>query len=827
MAEWNIIIDSDDFPDPPNAEEPPRQPRFHVRWLVVIGVIIALLLAAALTLYRQRSDRRTALREDLVATIFEEETIRFFGDPAQADDLTIANAPERWQKAYERTFDTGSQWPPVNINITDIVYNGECVILDLTLDSAAQTRAYCQQEQRWRRAPVAATVWGQDSISMEPAPNIRLTFWPRDQEFAETVARDLAAFFDTLNQATPHDVSIPPTEIIIKPADLAPPLIAQDEAQITLNSPLLVPSSRLGGEADVRLHLAQAVLDRIYPTEAAEDTFSSMADNASSFLPGAGRLLKGIQAVIAAHLFLSPAEREVLVQSWRNHLEGRWVSPLFEYPLRPAADPADRLTAAHLMAEYIYQTGGLAGLLALVEQTPSSKSWDALFKTTLNRTTVVLENKAAAFSRGEIIDNTPTPPSETFSPPLAATVTAYKDQGPQTYVTLPDQNYPVQVEFPPDMVVPAANGVSLPARCLPPGTQIELSGEWLELQHRFAAEEITLTDDVLPLNILPAPSDSIAYLTINSKLVSLRQDGTLHPLIALTDTIQFVPLPIKGNEAPHFLFQRTLPGCDRVWFIHYQTDKGIINQWLSPPKPIEWAWRIDRQDMLFFKLEKESGQFIYQINHSASPQMIGQSEIPVTFLGWNESAKQLVFHSPWMDFTNLGLLEPNTGAISDLQMYIKPIQMRDLSPDGRWLVVLPEPDNLFERPRRLNLFDVNRLTSTKFLEIMADEGIGPTAWSLYLENPQIAILFGPLYGDDAMRLNRLAIATPGQPETLTTIVEAAAGQQLAAPVFCRNGSLLYQIEENGRFELRRWRPDTPQQTTPLTLAESFKPVACP
>ena len=94
MPEWQIIIDSDDFPEP-TQEEPPRHPRLHPRWLVVIGVGVALVLATILSLYRQRDDNRSQLKQDLTAAIFEEETVRHFGDPEQAINLIAPNVPEQ------------------------------------------------------------------------------------------------------------------------------------------------------------------------------------------------------------------------------------------------------------------------------------------------------------------------------------------------------------------------------------------------------------------------------------------------------------------------------------------------------------------------------------------------------------------------------------------------------------------------------------------------------------------------------------------------------------------------------------------------------------
>jgi hypothetical protein len=822
MPEWQIIIDSDDFPDPSTEEEPPRRPRFHPRWLLVIGVIVALLLAGILSLFRQRAQGVTNLEQDLTAAIFEEETIRHFGDPAQSSDLIIPNARKKWQQSYANTFHNGIQSPPNTIEITDIQFNGECAVIDVKLDNDEKTRAYCLNDQQWKRAPISASVWGQEQASIGLENGITLRYWPRDREFTQSLAEDLNQLFDTLRQ-TGHQIDETqlPTEIVIQPIDMASPLIADNGPQIVLNSPLLVPITTVSGQADVRLSLAQTMLARMYSTNSAALGSDNFAD-----LPGATRILEAIHTVMAAHVLLNSADQQQLVNTWRDQLDGQWGSPLYQQPLNPAADSFNQVVAARLMAEYIYQSNGMAGLVDLAEQLSTTNSWDTLFLSILNRSTADLEKEVIAFSAEKTITANPanTLP-ETPTQSLAATLTGYAGESSQPFASIALQDEPIWLDFSATPPVITADGASIPAYCIPPGTDFEISGEWLEFQRRFQVNSISLSQKIAPLTIPPSPDDTIAFLTTNQHLTALSQDGELHPLINLDASLQMAPLPIAADKPPHFLFSLDLPLCEHTWLVRYTTDKGITNTWLSPPAPTKWAWRVSENDPLFFKLENETGHTIYQTNNSLTPEVVSQTQIPITVLGWNQQAQQLVFQSPWMDFTNLGLIEPTTGNISKLQMHIKPIQMRELSPDGQWLIILPEPDNLFERPHQLSLFNMEDLTTNKFLEIMAEEGIGSTIWSLYLDQPQIAILFGPLYGDDAMRLQRLAIAVPDQPETLTTVVEAGTGEQLASPVFCSDGSLLYQVEKNSQFQLNRWNPDQASQTL-LTLNQPFELMVC-
>jgi hypothetical protein len=83
-----------------------------------------------------------------------------------------------------------------------------------------------------------------------------------------------------------------------------------------------------------------------------------------------------------------------------------------------------------------------------------------------------------------------------------------------------------------------------------------------------------------------------------------------------------------------------------------------------------------------------------------------------------------------------------------------------------------------------------------------------------------------LVTDDILHPTRLLIASPDQAETYMIVAQAAEGEQLAAPVFCSDGSLLYRVDHNSQYQLKRQEPGLPAQTL-LTLDQQFEPLACP
>ena len=153
MAEWQIL-DSDDFPEisPDEQETPPSRSRWG--WVVLAGGILAFLIVVGYTTLRERQvERRTAVRDDLEAIIFEEETQQFLGNAEQAIELMLPHSPDRWQQAYQQTF-SGDEIrpPPGSTQLNDISFDGTCAVVNVTLVNSEQVRVYCLHGEGWRRA---------------------------------------------------------------------------------------------------------------------------------------------------------------------------------------------------------------------------------------------------------------------------------------------------------------------------------------------------------------------------------------------------------------------------------------------------------------------------------------------------------------------------------------------------------------------------------------------------------------------------------------------------------------------------------------------------
>src|SRR5262245_20671897 len=101
MSEWRIVTTDEATPHSRISS------RFVSRrsWLMWLGIITAILaVARLLALRQQRALRQQALREDLKAHIFQEETERFLGHQTQIANLIVADAPPAWQQAYRHEF---------------------------------------------------------------------------------------------------------------------------------------------------------------------------------------------------------------------------------------------------------------------------------------------------------------------------------------------------------------------------------------------------------------------------------------------------------------------------------------------------------------------------------------------------------------------------------------------------------------------------------------------------------------------------------------------------------------------------------------------------
>ena len=127
----------------------------------------------------------------------------------------------------------------------------------------------------------------------------------------------------------------------------------------------------------------------------------------------------------------------------------------------------------------------------------------------------------------------------------------------------------------------------------------------------------------------------------------------------------------------------------------------------------------------------------------------------------------------------------------------------------------------------MELLNLETLEESTLVQVERTEAIGPAIWSPYLEDPRVALLSGPMAANDILHPARLLVASPDRPGKYRVIAEAEAGEQLATPVFCAGGGLLYRVDrENNEYRLIYLSPDQPAKLL-LTSDRPFQPVACP
>ena len=828
----------------------------HRRWLTWPGIIvIILLIAGLLTLRQQRASRQAALREDLKAHIFQEETELFLGNEARAAELMITNAPLGWKRAYRRLFSLGkAKSPPGPLEIDEVEFDGQCALVTLTLGDDPQLRAYCLSQQQWRRAPVSKAAWGEAERVTTLENGAQLRYWPRDQRFAEALTADLNRCLETLRQHNIGDpAKIVPFEILIEPHDLQGPLILIEDHYLILNSPWLAsarPEQGLSGETAVRLALVEALLQQARP------------DKVSS-LPGATQFVAGLRSVIAMELLLSPAHQAELLEFWRSHLEPEWTSPFFAELLDPAhPNPNFQMEwTARLAAHYLFTQKDMAALLRLVNKIPEATSWDQLFQAEFGRSTIALEQEMVQYAYGRAVDIgvSGLAPSSSLSLPSFKGTLSQLEIGPagqgRLYLEVSGQDWPLPVELPPELWVQTARGDSLAPGCLTPGTQVEVKGNWLELQRRLEATQVFVQDEITPVELEPAPAETVAYLIQGEDvepgepvdngadsitqpalkpnylsdlrtLMALQPNGTFHSLLLLNPSAQVIQLPMTPENRLQLLLILNQPGCDRAWFVLYRPDQGVVGQWLAPPEPMQWLWRADKQDFIFFKAN--SRRLVYEIYSSTDsflPELLRTADLPLLFVGWNTQNGQLVTHISHLQEAYLGLFDLASGAITS-RPHDSPLKYYTPSPGGNWLAYLNwSREGPLQRLEVLNMSDQSE--ATLLVELLGDYALWPPVWSMNLNDPKIAILGGPVIPDQVHPFPKwLILADPNYPNGKLPLAEALEGEALAYPIFCADGSIAYRVAREGEYRFIHYNYGSTRETW-LTTNWPFLPLACP
>jgi hypothetical protein len=399
------------------------------------------------------------------------------------------------------------------------------------------------------------------------------------------------------------------------------------------------------------------------------------------------------------------------------------------------------------------------------------------------------------------------------------------------------------------------DGLSVPAGCIPPGSKLEFDGTWLEVPWRLQAEQV-IVKEIIALGLRPAPADTIAYLVedevsdeqtmvINDILLSsqsglaaaklpasrrlfaLRQNGSLRRLVSLDQNVRVFSIATAAGESLRLLFTLDLPTCDRSWFVLYEPEQGITGQWLAPANPLQWIWRPDRQDILFFVPRAGGRGFeIYKTGSTLALDPVSRTFAPLVFVGWNIELGRPVNMLAWFDTTYIDTLKLTTGGLERVHSYFQPIRAPRLSPRGEWLVYLSGQKNPFTPAKRLGLLHLKTQNDITSIQVAANEGVGFPTWSTYLEQVALAVLSGPVSDGTMLRPSRLFLISPDRSADPILVAQARDDEQLGAPVFCSDGSLLYRIERENHYYLLHHAPGTPGQIV-LEHSRLFRPVACP
>jgi hypothetical protein len=194
-------------------------------------------------------------------------------------------------------------------------------------------------------------------------------------------------------------------------------------------------------------------------------------------------------------------------------------------------------------------------------------------------------------------------------------------------------------------------------------------------------------------------------------------------------------------------------------------------------------------------------------------------------VGWHVQTDQFVFYTFDFDATAIGLFDFDTGPT--FQSYYLLLRGRRLSPDGNWLAYVSSGRRSDFVPDRLELINLTDQSIIVPLRVRVKEGVTPPVWSLYLNQPRLAILAGPAEDYDPLPIpTRLLVLSLDQQTDPQIVARAGEGEEFASPVFCSDGALLYQAHSGETYRLLRQMPGQEAETL-FTADQPFHPLACP
>ncbi|MEM7344490.1 MAG: hypothetical protein AAF485_09610, partial [Chloroflexota bacterium] len=746
-------------------------------------------------------------------------------------EMIIPNAPSQWQDDYRRLLSEEMPYQVDKVDVEVLEFDGTCALAEVALDDHPQLRTYCLTNQQWRRGPVASTLWGGAPQTINLTNGLTLTFFERDQAFAEQLATDLETFFQTLEawqitSGTPFTT----LEIKLEAQDLRQPLLGETNNQIRLNSPWLVPfDGVISPEMSVRLALGELLLARLSPKTAWE----------SNNLPGGERFLDATHQILALHLLSSLTTRAVMQNQWRQALADEWHSPFFTglgETFNYAAQ-ANAEVAALFTADYIAQRQGIESLARIMIQVPRIKGWDTLFEAILDRPAVTLEAEAEIYARQwlqAIPDSQPPLTSSIW--PINVTLTPFSDENTtQLYAQRPEQNQLTVIDVTPDTTVVDTQGDPLAIGCLSAGQDIAIEGQWLEQTRRLEATQL-IAQNLAPPTIDLADGNILAYFltgvpTEAQGLVAIQTNGDTQTLIEAEPALQIMALPMATDQSPHFLITRELPECRRDLVMRYDPKQGVTDIMFSPPGASQTLWRPEHEDFLFIVGWAGSEAYdIYQSNQTSFPDLLISPTLaaPSFIMGWHEASQQLLTTRTWIGETFMSLFDLEGAKITPLMRpRYQPPRLRRLNPQGTKLAYLAGVQNFIGPPDTLDILDLTGEQPPQLFQVAFSEGLGAPVWSQYLDQSAIALISGPMDSEDRLHPSRILRLDLDAPRPALTLVTQAIGQEtFADPVFCGNGSLLYTVQQGDIYQLRL-QPLNLRARTIVEQSGFLQPLACP
>jgi hypothetical protein len=597
MLDWQITENEtlpDDEATPPVAPFVLRRP-FLLAAIATVVVVSAIIGGSVRTRYVQAENAMTA---DLLALARAEEQARRFNLTERMTALVAETAPDAWRSRYLALLDGSTSGIPAEISLDAVQINGSTALAEVRVDVQVQRRYYQLTGQGWRRAPMPLTAWGNALFTYTYPDNerIRVEYYQEDGEFAKAVMDDLPALFATLKRL--NGESVEAFAIVITPEELNGIVLAQERAQLVVNSPQLAVlplHNQLTGEEAVRYVIARTVLSH---------AITPRADPLQ--LPAHQRFVNALRTVLGLRWSLSPERYALLRDAWRERVGVTWQSPFFDHPLHNnAIDPSNPTAvqaATLLVVDTLYEQQGEAGLTEAFAQIPQVKNWDELLTPITGLPTLHLEEAAQGIQE---------PYTAIPELPLTGVPVLKQENGQNLYVLkVADYALPIELSLPERTTVRVPGWGQFPAACTTLFPEVTIQGMWREAGLRLTAMDI-YTEDVSAsayFTVTPQPADRDTLMgmwrtttpgrfnTIEAVSSAAPSDESGVPVLTqIYGKPLVVAQGIRGLEHSQGLLLTTLPDsdCPLRWLVYYHPDEGIISQWLvvwdmNENPPIYW-----------------------------------------------------------------------------------------------------------------------------------------------------------------------------------------------------------------------------------------------